>query len=303
MATINLKDIPESGSLPEDFLFAGVDGGGTRCRAVIYDQQGKRLGKSISGPANVANDFELAKESIMESIAYAIRDAQLSSRDLSRLVVGAALAGLHLPSAQKKLDEWDHPFCKMYSTTDIHAAVLGAHQGKNGGVIVFGTGFSALGLVDGQQHSIGGFGFPTNAIGSGAWFGLEAVKAVLLDADKIGPSTRMTDELLSDISLSAFAERMHTTTPNQFAELAPLVFKHAKEGDAIAMDLIKEGAAFAGRVIDRLIDLGAGKVSLVGGVAMQITPWLEAAHQRHLVEAHSSPEWGAVLFAQQQTAD
>ena len=35
-------------------LFLGIDGGGTGCRAVLADAQGRQLGLGAAGPANIS---------------------------------------------------------------------------------------------------------------------------------------------------------------------------------------------------------------------------------------------------------
>ena len=110
-------------------FLVGIDGGGTHCRASIYDVNGGFLGRGHGGPANPVNGFEQTKESIINAIEAAKKDAGIAC-PLSHLVVGAGLAGLHLPVMKEKIQGWQHPFCELHTTTDLHAANIGAHQGE-----------------------------------------------------------------------------------------------------------------------------------------------------------------------------
>jgi glucosamine kinase len=278
--------------------FVGIDGGGTYCRANIYDTANHLLGRGISGPANPANHLHLAQDSILAAVALALEDAQLHC-NLDQLVVGAGLAGLHLPRVVDDMQQWQHPFLALHLTTDIHVALLGAHLGKDGAVIILGTGFSALGIVTDKQQAIGGYGFPTNAVCSGSWCGLELIKAVLLDFDGVGPPTSLTKEVLAEESILSLAQRMHNGSADQFATFAPLVFSHAQAGDQVAIDILTSGAAFINTVLQKFVDSGNTVISFVGGVAPHIQDWLKPEYKGLIVEPSASPEYGALLFAQE----
>lgn len=280
-------------------FLVGVDGGGTHCRASIYDDNGTFLGRGHSGPANPVNGFEQTKESIINAIEDAKKDAGIEC-PLSHIVVGAGLAGLHLPVMKAKMSDWQHPFCELHTTTDIHAALLGAHQKEDGAVIIIGTGFSALGIVNDRQISIGGYGFPIYAICSGSWFGLELVKAVLVDHDGVGPTTSMTQAVLANEDIVSLATRTNNAAPDIFGRFSPVVFEHAEQGDKVARQLVTAGAEFIDRVIKKLLDNQIVRVSLVGGVAPCIANWLNADFKQYLCEPKASAEFGAMMYARKK---
>ncbi|MDF2178605.1 BadF/BadG/BcrA/BcrD ATPase family protein [Aliiglaciecola sp. CAU 1673] len=278
-------------------LFMGLDGGGSYCRARIEDGAGNLLGEGRGGPANPVNGLAQSVASILCATDEALRRSGLTAEYRQRLVVGAGIAGLHLPSMTNAMASWQHPFKSLFLTTDLHGALLGAFDGGDGAVMVLGTGFSALAVKDGKKHALGGYGFPINATASGAWFGLEAVKAALLDHDGLGPKTAITANLLTQTSPLALAEQCKRGLATDFAPFAPVVFEHAQAGDALALSLVRQGAAFADNVIRRLLTVGVGQVALMGGIAKVIRPYLDASLQVHLLEPKHSPEQGALLLA------
>ncbi|MGJ8679183.1 BadF/BadG/BcrA/BcrD ATPase family protein [Paraglaciecola sp.] len=286
----------ESNPMKNDQYYVGIDGGGTQCRASIYDRDLNFLGRGIGGQANPINGIELAQLSIIQSVEEAIKAANLNC-SLQQLTVGAGLAGLHLPELQKAMDNWQHPFNSLELTTDAHCALLGAHKGQDGAVIILGTGFSALGITKERLVSIGGYGFPINASCSGAWFGLEMIKAVLLDIDKIGPKTSMTQTFLDTENVNDVAMRLNNAPAFEFAKYAPLVFQHASNGDKVANLLIKQGADFINKVIERFINEGIDKIGFIGGIAPDIISWLNPKFEHDIVAVKESPEFGAVIFA------
>ena len=167
-------------------------------------------------------------------------------------------------------------------------------------MIIIGTGFSALGIVNDTQIAIGGYGFPINAVCSGSWFGLELVKAVLVDNDGVGPTTSMTPAVLANEDIVSLATRTNNAAPDIFGRFAPMVFEHAKQGDEVAQQLVKTGAEFISRVIKKLLDNQVPRISLVGGVAPCIVDSLNSDYQQYLCEPKASPEFGAMLYARKE---
>lgn len=282
-----------------DLFLVGIDGGGTHCRASIYAADGQVLGRGYGGPANPVNGLEQAKKSIVSAVEEANSSAGLNC-SLNHFAVGAGLAGLHLPAMQAQISDWQHPFSVLHATTDLHAAYLGAHEGGDGAVIIIGTGFSALGIVDGAQLAIGGYGFPINAVGSGSGLGLELVKAIILDSDGVGPKTSMTKTVLAREDINSLATRTNNAKSDVFGQFASIVFEHAEQGDEVAQQLISQSAEFIDRVIQKLRDNQIARISMLGGVAPYLKPWLSQAHHPYLFDAKHSAEFGAMLYAKQQ---
>jgi glucosamine kinase len=279
--------------------YLGIDGGGSHCRVMLQDHTGLLLGEGRGGPANPVYGIEQCIQSILTATDEALMQAGLSPEHKKQLIVGAGLAGLHLPLMQQAMQQWRHPFKALYLTTDLHVAASGAHQGLDGAVIILGTGFSSLAAYQGQLTQVGGYGFPINATCSGAWFGLEAVKAVLLDADGVGLPTKLTSVLLQGINATTLAERYMNAAATDYAKLAPLVFELADAGDRVCLAFIQQGAAFINQVIRKLLSTQVSRVSMVGSISERIKPWLDPQLSFSISPAMSSPEQGAILFARQ----
>ncbi|MEP0354535.1 BadF/BadG/BcrA/BcrD ATPase family protein [Paraglaciecola sp.] len=288
----------------EQQFFLGVDGGGSKCKAIVMSMNNKILGSGISGPANPSNGFELTVSSIVESAGLALKDAGLENVKLSDLVAGVGLAGMNLPSLFTQMSDWQHPFKDMYLSTDLLIACLGAHQGKDGAVIIIGTGSCGFSHVNNQQFIVGGHGFPQGDKGAGAWFGLEAVKHVLLSLDGIIGTSSMNIPLLKCLKVSNSVELIEVTAgkPASFyAQLANIVFTATDNGDEIAMKLVKDGAKYISDVARLLVQRNTMPMSLVGGIAPLLFSWLDADIQEQLSKPLASPEEGAVFFAKQQS--
>lgn len=286
-------------------LFLGIDGGGSKCKAVIVDANNTILGTGISGPGNPLHGFVQATRSITESAELALADAGLSDISLSELNAGVGLAGVNLPILFDQMSNWQHPFKQMFLATDLLIACLGAHAGTDGAVMITGTGSCGFAHVDNQSKIVGAHGFPHGDKGSGAWIGLQGAKQVLLSLDELVEPTSLSEKVLKHLNAKDAVEMVEAIASKPatfYAKMAGLVFESANENDAVAKRIIEEGAAYISNVARQLIKMQPPSISLIGGLTPLITPWLEQDIQNLLATPQYPPEMGAVFFAKQQLA-
>jgi glucosamine kinase len=263
------------------------------------------LGTGISGPGNPLHGFEQATNSITESAKLALIDAGLEHIKLSELNVGVGLAGVNLPVLFNKMQAWQHPFKQMFLATDLLIACLGAHQGEDGAVIISGTGSCGFSYVDGNEFMIGAHGFPHGDKGSGAWFGLQAAKQVLLSLDGIVEPSMMNNVLLAKLDCNndtALVEAIAGKAATFYAQLANLVFDAAEQGDKVALAIVAEGAQYINSIAGALWKRNPPRMSMIGGLTPRLQPWLDKELQTQLSEPLNAPEVGSVLFARQELA-
>ena len=284
-------------------VYLGIDGGGSKCKAVVMSETFEVLGHGLSGPANPVHGFEQATFSIIESAQLALIDAGLAAKPLNQLIVGAGLAGMNLPGMFEHMSNWKHPFKEMFLTHDLLIAGLGAHDGGDGGVIVTGTGSCGFSFINEKCLMLGGHGFPQGDIASGAWFGLQLVNKVLQSLDGLTPASLLNQQLLTSVECQnsiALVELVVGKPATFYAKLAQLVFDAAEQDDALGLAIVEEGADYINKLARRLWQSKVPRLSLVGGLADSLNPWLADDVQKML----STPIWpaeiGAVIYAQQQ---
>jgi glucosamine kinase len=285
--------------------FLGIDGGGSKCKAVVVSKDNIILGTGISGPGNPLHGFEQATNSITASALLALEDAHLADIPLNNIIAGVGLAGVNLPVLFDKMSSWQHPFKQFFLATDLFIACLGAHQGGEGAVMITGTGSCGFSYVDGHPFIIGAHGFPHGDKGSGAWFGLQAAKQVLLSIDGIVAPSIMTHFLLKKLNCkndTALVEVIAGKPATFFAQLAHLVFDAAEQGDKVAKSIIEEGANYINHITQTLSNKNPPRMSMIGGLAPRLKPWLSDKTRSILSEPLNPPEMGAVLFAKTQLA-
>jgi glucosamine kinase len=282
-----------------DLLFLGVDGGGTGCRARLCDFSGAVLGKGTAGPANIRFGLEQSFAAVRQATAQYVAQAGLTSADFARVVACLALAGASEPSYRAAAEKYQSFFRKTLIVADARAACLGAHGGQDGGVIVVGTGTIGWAERRGREYRVGGWGLPISDEGSGAWLGCEALRRVLWAHDCRIPWTGLLSSLFEGFQSDPHAIVRWTSkaTPRDFGSLAPMVVEHAGSNDPTAVELMQRAATHIDALAVRLVALGTERIALVGGLAVQIEPWLAEDTKRRLVLPTGDAVDGALRLA------
>ncbi len=280
-------------------LLLGVDGGGTGCRARLCAFSGDILGEATTGPANLRLGLEQSFSAILDAAALSLDRAGFSQAHLARVVACLALAGASEPEHLTAAQAHPHPFRKAIVTTDAHAACVGAHGQRDGGVIVAGTGTVGWAILRGQTHRVGGWGLPISDEGSGAWLGGEALRRVLWALDGRIARTGLLRALAAEFGNDphAIVSWTQTASPRDFGSLAPRIFEHAGRGDPVAGELIRLAAGHIDALAARLVAAGVTRLALVGGCATFLQPQLSEATKSHLVEPFGDALSGALELA------
>jgi glucosamine kinase len=288
-----------NGDVDKDLLLLGVDGGGTSCRARLSTNHGIVLAEAISGPANLRLGLERSFASVIGAAAQCLRDAALSQTEMSRIVACLALAGASEPDYAAAAERHEHPFRRIVMTTDAHAACIGAHGGRDGGIIIAGTGTIGWAMVQGKIHRIGGWGLPISDEGSGAWLGTELLRRALWAHDGRRQWTTLLRSVFADFHEDphAILDWAAHAQPSDLGSYAPRIVSHAAGRDDTAIELMSLAAGHIDAIAARLIDSGADRLSLMGGLASSLRPWLSPATQSHLVEPMGDALTGALALA------
>jgi glucosamine kinase len=286
---------------PEHLLLLGIDGGGSRCRARLCTISGAMLSEGTRGSANVRLGVEQSFASIHEATVQCMSGAGLSSRDFDRVVACLALAGASEPSQLEAARAREHPYRRAVFVTDAEAACIGAHGGRNGGVIVIGTGSIGWAELNGRQYKVGGWGWPISDEGSGAWLGCEALRLTLWAYDGRISWTPLLCLLFARFRSDphAIVAWMTDALPKDFASFSPEIIDHASRNDPVAVELLQLAGGHIDALAQVLLELGVHRLSLVGGLAASIEPWLAGATRHRLVAPCGDAVAGALQLARE----
>ncbi len=225
-------------------LFLGVDGGGTGCRARLEDADGTVLGAGIAGPATTRLGIEQAMAAVETACLAALAEAGLSFDTAGHVHCGIGLAGMGRKGAREALEARPHPFASIAFATDGLVACIGAHSGLDGGIVIVGTGTCGLRpcrpggaarrrlRVSDLRRRIGrrpwAAGNPPRAAGAG-----RPHRPVRAADRRAGAVRRRSFEAV------AWMDRASAT---DYATFAPLVMRHADNGDPVGRRIV-QGAA------------------------------------------------------------
>lgn len=292
-------------------LFCCVDGGGSKTQVALFDDRGRRLGLTTAGPTSLTLYGAQAWEIIAaaaQGLCATVGLAPGAPGDFSDMHFGIGLAGANDAAQRARFIDGAPAVGALRVATDAYIAALGAHGGAAGAIIIVGTGSVGYCIeAPGRSRLVGGWGFPIGDEGSGAWLGRAALAQAIhvsegRDAERATDLHRTLIEHCGG-SRDAILGWLHGASSTRFAELAPLVIDHAGRGDAAAVRL----ATAAGIEIDALAEtLDPGRqvpLSLAGGLAQPLMPYLPTPLQDWIQEPQDEPVAGALLLAQGQAPD
>ena len=277
-------------------FFLGIDGGGSRCRARVRDVNGTLLAEATGGASNIYQDFRGALATIMDTSRAAAQTAGVTTQQLH---AGLGIAGIVTSVGAEKVVEAALPFASVSVNNDAYAACVGAFGGGDGGIVIAGTGSIGFALVGGQRHMVGGWGFQLGDHGSGAWVGHHAVRRAALALDGLLQPTRLITDVLARtggnrLDLSRWSEQ---AKPKDYAQVAPLVFECAAQGDVQGMMIVIEGASAISNLGRALLARGAKAICLLGGLSKAYPPYLDADVKQALAEPGADAVDGAIMMA------
>jgi len=291
-----------STNAPRHPLFIGVDGGGTGCRARIEDTDGRLLGAGSAGPAAVRLGIDRSLAEVEAASRAAAVDAGLPPSTLAEMDAGVGLAGIGRRGVIDEVYARSHPFRSVVYVNDATIACIGAHGGRDGGIVIIGTGSAGFALVRGREIKVGGYGFPISDEGSGADLGLHAIRQALRAHDGRMEPTRLTADVMERFDGDPFAvvAWMDRATATDYATLAPLVMRHANAGDKLGRRIVRAAAEQLDRMVRHLVESGATRVALGGGLASSMEPWLAPDVRRRLAPVEGDGVAGGLLLARRQ---
>lgn len=289
-------------------IFIGADGGGTKTKVIVEDEEGRLLGQARSGPANIRNSVEQAWASIDAGVKKALVQAGIDPAAPGyQFHIGLGLAGTEDPVAKQTFLSRPNFYTTLLLDSDAYAACLGVHECQDGAIIIIGTGVIGYELYQDQRYIVGGWGFPQGDTGGGAWLGLEAVRLTFKNIDGRVEGTPLLKAIFShfDNDLGKIISWSTKARPVDFASLAPIVIEHIQQEDPHAIQLIE----YAAKEIDQIAwamenRLPAGhsplSCSLLGGVAPFIQPRVGEALRKRLVPRKHDATQGAVYMIREK---
>lgn len=237
------------------YAVIGLDAGGTKTTAALTDLSGQLLMRTRGGSGNYhAIGLDAARERYDELITPLRHEA--ARRGLSVVGLGAGLSGLDRPIDKERLESTLRLVLPSVPLTVVNDTYLILRAGVSDGVgiaVVSGTGSNVVARArSGQLDRIGGFGSDFGDDGGAGDIGRSGLRAVFRAADGRDPPTSLGQllcERLGLASLEDLVERFLVDAETRImtvADLAPLVFEGARDGDAVCRAILADAGEALG---------------------------------------------------------
>lgn len=296
--------------------FLGADLGSTKTHVLIVDETGRALGFGQSGSANHEDvGYDGMLQSMQQGLERALLHAGLHRADLAG--AGFGVSGYDWPSESAAtagvIDQLGLGAPYIFVNDTVPGLVAGSEDGW-GVVVVSGTGANCRGWD--REHKREG-----RVTGHGVLMGEGAGASELMHRamqhvgyawSRRGPVTALAEAFIQFAGakdLEDLLEGYTTYTYQVGAEAAPIVFRVAAEGDAVARDLIRWAGVENGEMANAVIrQLGFENLafdvvmagSMFEGGAMLIEPMRETickfAPGARLIRLQVPPVLGAALL-------
>lgn len=237
-------------------LILGIDGGGTRTKALITNTSGKLLAEGSSGSGSY---ISVGTSQAIKNLNTSIFDAIKAIRSPEKVYFISScfgFAGCNTPDDKKiyrkivnnsKLkSHLDPGKCLIYNDTRI--GLEAGSDNKNKIIIIAGTGSNCLGINEnGEEAKTNGWDYILADEGSGYGVSIKALKAITRAFDGRGPKTNLSRSILKGLGLKdeQYLPKWAYGQPfskERIGSIAKIVCKTAASGDNTSKIILEEEA-------------------------------------------------------------
>lgn len=301
-------------------VYIGMDGGGTKTRAVALSSDGQLLVDHATDGCNVNHYGWEHAQGVLQNLFTEVR-----SRLPERAVVAAVylgMAGVDREEDRQRMqafvqEQWS--LIPVDVQHDAMPALVGGSGQEAGIVLIGGTGSVAFGMNDsGEQCRVGGWGYMIGDEGSGYDIGRKALRAVMQGFDGRLPQTVLTKIVLERYGLQEPTELIPLVYSDSFtrdsvAGVTRSVFQAAESGDPVSLRLLQEAGDDLSELVNVLLhrlqfSQDSIPVVVTGGLFHKGSPLMQRVQERlgtkvRVMFAERPPVAGAVRLAHKLSGD
>ncbi|MBO4808917.1 MAG: hypothetical protein J5537_07725 [Lachnospiraceae bacterium] len=287
----------------------GIDGGGTGSKGIVADLEGNILCNMKGGPINyVGADTRTIDENIENLIEQGLKGREVS--DCAAICIGSAGVSRSdvLANFERILEKTGFT-CPHKITTDSHTAHAGALNGKEGIVVIAGTGAICLGVnKEGDSIRVGGYGHIIDDEGSAYYIGRLILRAVIRAFDGRDKKTVLSELVFEKLGISTIPELItwiYSTdrSKGDIAALAILIEEAYERGDEVAGEIEEKAAEELAKLCEPALEFLGGKATIaVSGSVLQKNRRIRESFKERLkdvevIQAMHEADYGAMLLA------
>jgi len=298
-------------------MYLGIDGGGTKTKTMLVDNDLNILHIVETGPSSIRT---VPIEESLTNIFKGIDDCINQTRER----ITSVFAGLgdiageedshHMVEQLKKHPKLNDAIVNVKN--DVYNAHTGALDGRHGIAVILGTGSVAFGKdEDGNTHRAGGYSFKEGDFGSAYGLGSLALQTLGKAYDNRIDSSPFTNNLLKHFNIDSFLDMVkmydeYYTRRTDVAKLAPIVTEFAAQGDINALSIIDKATdevLLMIKAIDRSLSITNKEIAIIGSLGQSKTIYTKRLYEkihdydsRYIIfNAIKDPAYGSALLAKQ----
>lgn len=260
-------------------LYYALDGGGTRCRLAIWNEEKQIVYQDEGASSNpYAVGFDGAKKNVLSLLDTAKAQKSVAEMPIKGFCFGSA--GLARRQEQVK---WKAIFDEYFKTnfprilaSDAEILLTGSHMAISGLGLIAGTGSICIGRNgEGKMVRSGGLGSALGDEGSAWWIAMQAVQRTLRSKERRDIETSMDKAIRSFYHLEDWQDCVpffndKNLTKAVVADFAPYVTSYANKGDLLAKAILSEAAEELVKLVvsvqGRMEQPFSARLTLAGGV-------------------------------------
>ena len=264
----------------------GIDGGGTKTEAVLFDETGRVLGRHRTGPCNpnllgleesVAR-VKVCVDALTQGGPGFVRvdaDGTKPVPPVDGIYIGTA--GIFTQDDGPRFAAAVAEACgveKVKCENDVMNVVAAATDSDRCVAGVSGTGMIVYAKEPNRVTRLDGWGYLLGLGGSGYDIGRDVIRAAVGESEGTSAATALTPlvERKAGISLERLVIEVYRHEPAFVASFAPLAFEADAAGDVVAGDILMKNACAFAKVLNHAAsayDCG-NTVVVSGGIATNV---------------------------------
>ena len=263
--------------------YIGIDGGGTKTAAVLFDEEGRVLARHVTGPCNpnvlgFDESTALVKE-IVEALIQGGPRSGAAAADGTEPVppvdgIYIGTAGIFTQDDGPRFAAAVAEACgveKVKCENDVMNVVASATDADRCVAGVSGTGMIVYAKEPDRVTRLDGWGYLLGLGGSGYDIGRDVIRAALGESEGTSSATTLTSlvEQKAGMTLERLVLEVYRHEPAFVASFAPLAFEADASGDAVAREILVKNAHEFAKVLNHAAstyDCG-DTVVVSGGIA------------------------------------
>lgn len=291
-------------------VIIGIDAGGTKTIACAYDENGKIL---ASESTTTCHYLQVGFDGMEERLSKLLVNIK-EKLDVDNIHYSFGMAGYgELKEERFMIEKIIAKICEPHTFdiyNDVEIAMAGALGGKDGIVMIAGTGSIAFSKFKEKTKRCGGWGYQVGDEASAYWIANKLLSAFSKQADGRSEKTLLykyvKDSLClkNDYDIISYVSNVLEGKREKIAELAPLVYDLAKQEEPSALAIYEEVAKEISLTVNTLAKDNEGEeilLSYIGGVWKSLSilePFLEKYLNTkvRLTKPVFSAEYGAYLL-------